>query len=358
MQLKRLEVSDFRCIAQAVLEPAADVNVIYGENGSGKTSLLEAMHVLSLGRSFRTRNPEETVRDGQQGYLLRAQVREREGRVGSLALRRLDGKASIRYDGSVVRTSAELSEKLRLSLITPDTHLEMQSMPKARRRWVDLTLFHVKPGFLDSWKRFMRSLHHRNSLLRRGSESESLDAWDVEVASLGVELHTARTEIIHQLWEVSKPLLEAIFGTDVCLSYMQGWSDDESYLSALRRHRKADLAVGSTKRGPHRADVVFGLNGKPIASRLSRGEMKLWVATLILAQAILIASLTRNKPLMLVDDLMSDLDANARRLLLQEINRSGCQLFVTTLDAASVPVSKSSVTAKFHVKHGQIKQAA
>jgi DNA replication and repair protein RecF len=358
MQLQRLDIHDVRCLREAMLDFSATVNLVVGANGSGKTSLLEAIHLLGTGRSFRTRDPDEVIRDGQRGFLLRGLVRDSSGRLAHVALQRADGRTSIRFDGDTVRSAGQLAVRMPVTLVTPDTHVEMQTQPKARRRWVDITLFHVKPGYLELWKRAMRSVKHRNALLRRKSRAEELDAWDAELIERAEQLDRLRRGAVEQLSEAASGALRRIFGATASIRYCQGWPEGMAYADALKRGRETDLGLGSTRYGPHRADVAFELAGRPVASRLSRGQLKVWVGLLMVAQVMVIAANTEVRPLVLLDDLVSDLDVQARARLIAEMAASGCQLFVTAVDEGLVPIPDPKEAAVFHVKQGEITRSA
>jgi len=354
MQLQRLDIHDVRCLREAVLDFSATVNLVVGANGSGKTSLLEAIYLLGTGRSFRTRDPDEIIRDGQSGLLIRGALRDNSGRLARVALKRAEGRTSIRFDGETVRSAGQLAVRMPVTLVTPDTHVEMQAQPKARRRWVDVTLFHVKPGYLELWKRTMRSVKHRNALLRRKTSAEELDTWDAELIQHAERLDTLRRWAVGQLSEASNRALGQIFGKTASITYSPGWPEGMTYRETLKRARDADVAIGSTRYGPHRADVAFELAGRPVASRLSRGQLKVWVGMLMLAQVMVVATNTQVRPMVLVDDLVSDLDAQARGRLIAEMAASGCQLFVTAVDEALVPLPDPKRAAVFHVKQGEI----
>lgn len=356
MWLQRLEVNGFRCINEAVLELSPGINVIHGRNGSGKTSLLEAVYLLGTGRSFRAREPDQAIQEGRAELLVRGVVAS-AGTTSAIALRREKGRTAIRRDGLSLRSAAELSRALPVSLVTPDTHVEMLASPRARRRWLDLTLFHVKPGFLELWKRYMKGVKHRNALLRRHSGLEALRAWDQALARVGEELHLMRQQVFEDLSAESVALLRLAFPAGASeLRYQRGWSAESSLAEALAKGIEVDSTLGSTRAGPHRADVQFAQAGHPIAQRLSRGQLKLWIGALMLTQALVIAQAAGSTPVLLVDDLVSDLDSEARGQLLAQLARSGCQLLVTTTDPGTLDIPGDLPLAVFHVKQGDVQQ--
>lgn len=357
MQLQRLDIRDVRCLREVTLTLSPTLNLIVGPNGSGKTSLLEAIYLLATGRSFRTRDPDEVIKDGQSGFLIRGAVRDEGHRVVQVALQRVMGHTSIRFDGEVIRSAGALVARMPVTLVTPDTHVEMQGHPRARRRWMDVTLFHVKPGYLDIWKRTMRSVKQRNAALRRRLHGEELDTWDSELAERAEELDALRRAGVLELSETAEMALRQNFGKTASVAYYQGWPDGDTYADVLKRGREADLSLGSTRYGPHRADLLFALEGKPVASRLSRGQLKVWVGLLMLAQVMVIAANTGLRPLVLLDDLVSDLDKQARERLIGDMAASGCQLFLTAVDEAVVGLPDAKEVAVFHVKQGEISRS-
>ncbi|MFO1436612.1 MAG: DNA replication/repair protein RecF, partial [Gammaproteobacteria bacterium] len=344
-----------RCFQSAALKLSPHINVIYGDNGSGKTTILEAAHLLGTGRSFRTSDPDLAIRDGSDEFLIRGTLTHRDGSQLKLGLRRRDGHTTIRLNQQVLKAATELTRLMPVSVVTPDTHVEMLASPKARRRWLDVTLFHVKPGFLDLWKRYMRGIKHRNMLLRRQANDEALEAWDIEISRSGTELHRARLNILSELSAESQRLLNSIFtGSSNGFVFHQGWAAGTELDAALRRSRDTDRQLGSTRIGPHRADIGLVMDEKPIGTRLSRGQLKLWIGALVLAQAAVVAKASGEAPILLVDDLISDLDAFARQRLLGLLGETKSQLLFTTTEAESVPTPEHIPLAVFHVKQGEI----
>jgi DNA replication and repair protein RecF len=357
MWLRRLEVQGFRCITDAALELSPGINVIHGRNGSGKTSLLEAVYLLGTGRSFRSREPDQAIQEGTVQLIVRGEI-EGNGSSMAIALRRERGRTTIRRDGEGLRSATELSRMLPITLVTPDTHVEMLTSPKARRRWLDMTLFHVKPGFLELWKRYMKGIKHRNALLRRGAGSDVLVAWDQPLARVGEELDVMREKMFSELSRCAQALLETVYERgDSELKYQRGWAADCSLLDAFARGRDGDAATAMTRTGPHRADIAFVHGGHPIGHRFSRGQLKVWIGVLMLAQAMVIAAATGAAPVLLVDDFVTDLDAEARKHLLSQLGRAGCQLLVTTTDIGTVALPDDVPAAVFHVKHGTVQPA-
>ena len=354
MQVRELELKNFRCITQADLTPSPILNVLFGDNGSGKTSVLEALHLIGTGRSFRMREPDQAIRDGESNFLIRATAIEPPERTVKIAFQRERGLSRVRVDGENLQAATQLTRTLPVGLVGPDTHAEMQVSTKARRRWLDWTLFHVK---LSLWKQYMHAVKQRNVLLRTNAGNMALDAWDKEVVALGNQLHEIRVQIFETLRQESLILLKEIFGAEAAaLAYRPGWSAAEDFSEALAAGRERDRAHGVTRVGPHRADVVLSIADKPISTRLSRGQLKLWVGALMLAQALVIGRETAISPVLLVDDFVSDLDPAARRKFLEKLASAGCQLFVTTTEASNIPIPDDVPSVWFHVKHGAVAQ--
>lgn len=352
--MQRLDIQDVRCLKEVTLTLSPTLNLIVGPNGSGKTSLVEAIYLLGTGRSFRTRDPDEVIRDGQRAFSVRGAVRDEGGRIAQVALQRVVGHTSIRFDGETIQSAGQLVTRMPVALVTPETHVEMQGHPRARRRWMDVTLFHVKPGYLDVWKRTMRSIKQRNAVLRRKRPGEELDTWDSELVEQTERLDALRRGGVSELSEAAETALRQIFGRTAAVAHYRGWPHGEAYADVLKRGRDADLCLGSTRYGPHRADFRFELDGKPVGRRLSRGQLKVWAGMLMLAQVRVIAANTRVRPVVLLDDLVSDLDKQARDRLIREMGTSGCQLFVTAVDEEVLGLPDAKESAVFHVKQGEI----
>jgi DNA replication and repair protein RecF len=355
MILSELTVRDVRCIEQAELSLHPGRNLIWGGNGSGKTSLLEAMFLLGRGRSFRTRNSERLIRHGRDGLMVFGRTEssgpEASGWVHAAGIEvdRKEGTRA-RIDATAVGSLADLSRIFPVQVIDPEIHKLIEEGGRRRRRWLDWAVFHVEPQFADWWVRFARAVRQRNASLR--TRSGTTKPWDLEVAALGERISEARRGVLEQMlpyWQ------EAVAGLDCPageLQYFRGWGAQHSLAEALEASRARDELRGLTHPGPHRADVLIRVDGKLAREVLSRGQQKLMAVALTLAQLRLLKEVLGTTPTLLLDDPAAELDSEHLEHFVRQIAPLGCQLVITSLHPETPAFG--SPDRVFHVEQGRV----
>ena len=355
MILSELTVRDLRCIERADLSLHPGRNLIWGGNGSGKTSLLEAMFLLGRGRSFRTRNSEKLIRHGQEKLLVfgRADHSGSEADGGThavgLEVHRRDGTRA-RIDAAPVASLADLSRVFPVQVIDPEIHKLIEEGGRRRRRWLDWAVFHVEPRFADWWLRYGRAVRQRNAALRGGAGLAK--PWDREVATLGELISEARRGVVEQMRPGWSELLRGLGCPAGELQYARGWGAQHTLSEALEASRGRDEARGLTHAGPHRADVLIRVDGRPAREVLSRGQQKLMAVALTLAQLRLLKEASDIIPTLLLDDPAAELDAVHLGYFVGQIAVLGCQLVITSLQANTAAFGAPDRV--FHVEHGRV----
>jgi len=330
MSLAELSAENVRCIERAEIELHAQRNVLWGPNGSGKTSLLEALFLLGRGRSFRTRNTERLIRHGQARLTCfgRTNAAPIEKTLGVQVSRGMPTVA--RIGGAAVHTLADLSEVFPVQVIDPGTHKLVEEGSYRRRRWLDWAVFHVEHGFVEDWARYTRALRQRNAALR--SQPEQAAAWDPELARLGERISELRRSSLEQLQPYWKGLAAGLVGLEIELIFSQGWSRDTSLAAALKASWERDRIKGTTHVGAHRADVLVRRSGTLARDSLSRGQQKLVAVAMILAQLQMLRALLGVRPALLLDDPAAELDAAHLEGFIREVSALHCQLVLTSLE--------------------------
>ncbi len=361
MTLKRLFIQNLRNLEGVDITPSLQVNLIFGENGSGKTSLLEAINLLALGRSFRSHKHKPLINHQQKSFTVFGRVfTDDESDVPIGISRHFDGEASFKANGVVVPSAAELAAYLPVQVINSDTFLLLEGSPKVRRQFIDWLVFHVEPNFFPAWKAIQRCLKHRNSLLRRDRiDPFELAPWDKELIDLTNKIHDFRTECMAQFNETFADLLKEFINIDgIALGYYRGWDKDKPYIDVLTDSFERDRRHGFTHAGSHRADLKITVNGIDAAEVLSRGQQKLLVCALKIAQGYVFSRITGRKSVYLVDDLPAELDGKHRALLVDWLNTMDTQVFITGVEAEALLSSwrdKTEITPKmFHVEQGRV----
>jgi DNA replication and repair protein RecF len=358
MQVTRLDIAQLRSLRSVSLAPAAGINVLVGDNGAGKTSILEALHVMAYGRSFRGRVADGVIRAGERALEIFVEWQQEAPRHLRRAGLRHSGQAwEGRLDGEPVSQLGQLCAALAVVTFEPGSHALVNGGGEPRRRFMDWGLFHVEQTFLPHWRRYARALKQRNALLKGRSGVSQLDSWDHELAEAGEAITGWRQHYLERLQPWLSETNAALAPTlgETTLTFLPGWRRDEvSLADALLLARDRDLAVGFTSVGPHRADWRVRHAGLPEGVALSRGQAKLSALGCLLAQAERHAADRGEWPIVVLDDLASELDARHQRLVLERLLQSRAQVFLSGTDIPQTLGDVATDFATFHVEHGGV----
>lgn len=355
MQILRLHVEHLRNLAEVDLEPSPGINLVLGENGAGKTSLLEAIHVLAYGRSFRGRVRDGLVGTGHAALSVFVEWREGE-RTRRVGLRHAGATWEGLLDGQPVLQLGDLCAAIATLTFEPGSHALVQGSSDARRRYLDWGLFHVEPDFLPLWRRHARALRQRNALLKQRAGDGQLEAWDAEFAAAGEILDQRRERYLERL----QPRLRAI-SSDLLprlghgrFVFQPGWRREQMPLvDALLLARDRDRTTGFTSVGAHRADWRIEHAGRPAQEALSRGQAKLTALACLLAQAEDVVAQRGHWPIILLDDLASELDPAHQARLLSRLMATDAQVFITGTEIPAA-LRGHAGTTMFHVEQGRV----
>ncbi len=350
MGLQSLSLRDFRCFHAANLEFSANFNLIIGENASGKTSLLEAIFLLSRGRSFRTAKLETTTQAAAKGFQIAGKVTSPSGPI-SIGLARESGQLRARIAGLTPGSLAQLTEIFPVQLVDSQAHQLIRGGPRQRRQFLDWGVFHVEPTFLPTWRRYQQALRQRNASLRAGKPTRDVESWDSELISSGETLDKLRLEYLANLSTIAVAwAAQALGGMNVTLEFRSGWAEDQTFLDAIRGGMQRDRQAGMTQLGPHRADLLIKVDGKDAQERVSRGQEKSLAGALLLAQTAVYKELTGRSCTLLLDDLAAELDDGHLSRFVERIEKADVQAFITAIDPPTQITRCASRV--FHVKQG------
>lgn len=359
--IQELTITGIRNIHTVSLKPAEHINVLYGANGSGKTSVLEAIHMLGLARSFRTPLIRKVISEGAERCTVFGRIETIEQSMIPIGVSRnvIDDSLLIRVDGETVRTVSALARLMPIQVINADTFNILEGSPKLRRKFIDWGVFHVKHStFFAEWQRMQKVLKQRNSLLRRGSiESAELTSWNTEVAKAAEVIDQLRYHYIQQLVPVFNEVLQALTSFEqLSIQYYRGWDKNKALFDVLQSSLQRDLQIGHTSSGPQRADLKIRLGKHNVVDILSRGQLKLVICALKLAQGVLYSQQHKRDCIFLIDDLPSELDAGNRQKLCTALEQMQCQAFITCVDKEVLAHcwQPELDVRMFHVKHGFI----
>jgi DNA replication and repair protein RecF len=354
MTLRRMQVTDFRCLHRADIEFDPQFTLISGPNASGKTSLLEAIYVLGRGRSFRTRHLDHLIRSGTQRMIVFGEVEAGQRRV-TLGVEGATAGIRAKLGGERVGSLAELASALPVQIIDPEIHRLIEEGPSRRRRFLDWGVFHVEPTFVQHWQSYQQALRQRNAALK--GQLSSVTAWDTELIRYGELLTEARRRYVERLAPVAARLAASLLGLELTLAYRAGWSRDMGFREALAQSMAKDRDMGSTQVGPQRAELSIRIDGTTARDRISRGQQKLLAAVLLIAQLQLLPGDAPTAPTLLLDDPAAELDDARLAALIGIVRAQPLQLVVTSLHDEAGLEAFGTPGQRYRVEQGNVRAA-
>ena len=362
MYVKSLELRNFRNYDKVLIEPGEGVTVFAGENAQGKTNILEALHLCCLGRSHRTPRDEELIRWGEDAARVGIKTVQQDGthEVTVLLSRAQKKKKIVRIGERQAERIGELFGHVCGVLFSPEDLMIVKSGPSERRRFIDMQLSQLRPAYFYALQRAVRTLNQRNALLREIAKTPSLlptlDMWDEQLARCGAQIALSRREAIEKLSGYAQKAHASLTQgrEDLRLWYISQTADAqdpyERLMERLHAARAEDLRRMSTSVGIHRDDIGISINGKEARTFASQGQQRSAVLALKLAQLELAWHERGEAPVLMLDDVMSELDPGRRRQLLERIDR--VQTFVTCTDVSDLAGAKQG--AVYHVSSGRL----
>lgn len=357
MILKQITIQNLRNLVAAQISPGERFNVFYGNNGSGKTSLLEAIYCLSLGRSFRTRTHTRLINHDATCFSIFAQLGSLEAtHPESIPIgleRQNNGEFRVRIAQENARSLLELARLLPVQLLNTDGRFLLTGTSKVRRQFLDWGVFHVEPTFMTNWQKIQRILKQRNAALKQQAMPSRVKIWDIELAVAAQALHQQRQDYFHAFKPIFLMLCQHFFSDtfSILLEYKPGWDTKNDLAFALSQSWGSDLRSGYTHLGPQRADLILKIGHTPVTDALSQGQQKLIVYALRLAQGILLKQQTQKNCVYLLDDLPAELDPVNRHKVAKALSGMNAQTFITGVERAVLEDFMSFPCAKmFHVE--------
>jgi len=357
MRIQRLEVSGIRNLTSVGIDCVDGLNTFVGDNGAGKTALLEAIHILARGRSFRSTAIAPIIRHGEERAVLRARLEdESRGDVQIGVVRHRSNRSEIHVNGRSERQLSAVARLIPIQLLLPNASELVFGPPKERRHFLDWGLFHVEPTYVDQLRAYQQALEQRNALLRSmGSHDRSeFAAWTEQLTIRAMQVDIARRRYVERLVPTFERALETLSpGMTMGIEYRGGWTAGADLEDCLRDGIDRDVKFGLTHYGPHRADLKVSVGSTPALTTLSRGQGKVVASAFRLAQAWVTADLSGRSSVFLIDDVGAELDARHNANFFDALEAMNSQVFAT---ATTADVLGSSFAGRarrlFHVEQG------
>ncbi|MBQ8733895.1 MAG: DNA replication/repair protein RecF [Anaerotignum sp.] len=357
MYITEVSLQNFRNLTQLKIEPSEGINVIYGSNAQGKTNFLESLYFCAMGRSLRGKSDQQLIRFDEEESHIRMLV-QRKQRYDRIDVRlKKDEKKGIAVNGLPVRKLGDLFGTLYAVIFSPEDLSLVKDGPGERRRFLDMELCQLSKVYYYDLQQYYRILKQRNNLLKEIQKKpqlqETLFVWDDQLAEYGERIIAARKRFLIRLDEIAAEKLSQLTGGRDHLQTIYKPNCEEGMLAEkLRKNIDRDIYFGSTQSGPHKDDILFSIDGREVKVYGSQGQQRTTALAARLAEIDLIREETGEEPVLLLDDVFSELDENRQKFLLQSIE--GLQAFVTCTgieDSVRKYISKDNL---FYVDNGVI----
>lgn len=360
MYLSEFRATNFRNLSNFQLELTNDLNIVVGDNAAGKSSLLESIAYLVSGRSFRTSKQGLLISHNADDFTLFARFSD-DAKIG-VNYQRSDKSKRIKLNGEVIRSLSLVASLYPVQVLSPESYHLIDSGPLERRKYLDWLLFHVEHSYHNCWIDFNRLLKQRNAYLRSSQQrisKQEIESWNAQYVQSAAIIDKQRSRIASLLLPSTKNILRTVnfeHTEELTISYYSGHTG--SLLDKLRESQYRDLASGNTQYGPHKSDLRLKI-GKYLAKDiLSRGQKKLLVNALYLAQTEVLKKQTKKNSLFIIDDFSSELDKTNQLSLIRALrDQDDVQIILSCLQADMIkPLIKEYNSVKmFHVEHGTIR---
>jgi DNA replication and repair protein RecF len=362
MKLIKLKLASFRNLKNLELEPGAKFNVFYGNNGQGKTNLLESIYLLATMKSFKQAKNAELIAFGAEFALVKGVVeRDRIKREISLLLEKQGKKAKI--DAKLATRVDDFFGNLNVVVFTPEEISMVRGGPDLRRRYLDRAVFTCDLDYLGAYHDYAKILRNRNALLKN-NESFGLEVWTQQLVRSALTVIERRKEYLREIEKLLQGFYSEISGNDetVQIEYRLHGVDEEAFREdpegalslALARHAGEERRRGTTVIGPHRDDLYFGLNGSSTRHFASQGQQRCFVLALKMAEIEFIAKRFEAPPVLLLDDMTSELDRERNHNLMEFLKKRDMQVFITTTALQNVALEGMENHRTFRISKGEV----
>ncbi len=354
MLINSLYLENVRCIRKANIFFGDGVNLFLGSNGSGKSSLLESVHLLATGKSFRTSKLDGIKNFDSDNFTISSKIK-RNGLENVVGFRKHKSNVDIRVNTKTISRLSELVVNFSLITFHSNSIYIIDGEPQYRRRYIDWWLFQSNPKFYPEWLRYQKLLKQRNAALRQNNNF--LHVWDEALAESGEIINLLRKSALEILMHEVITIIKNNYSkqlSEFSWQYNSGWPKGETLLSALKRNHQRDILYGFTSVGVHRGDLRFSVHGKDVKEFLSRGQQKTLSLILLIALASIHKKVLHETPIFMADDISSELDNTHRYNLIEQIIDFGGQLFLTAINEKDLTFPINTSVSSFVLQKGEV----
>lgn len=368
MLVQSITLGNYRNYSNLKLGFHPNLNILIGDNGQGKTNILEAIFYAATGKSHRTNYDNELVRWHEKGMKVDLIGVKRLGKLKIEIIVRADGKKVLKVNNQMMKKLSELIGTINVVLFSPEDIMLVKGGPSIRRRFLDIEISQTSPFYCHNLANYLKVLSHRNNLLKavreKKEKSSLLDIWDIQLTEFGCNIIKKRIEVLKKLRLLAKEIHGRITNgkEELALSYIATVDPSKAgdmplenyYLEKLQDNRVSEIKMGSTLIGPHRDDIEIKIGDTTVKAFGSQGQQRTCALSLKLAEMEFMKIETKEYPVLLLDDVLSELDSERRKFLL-EVASGKVQTFVTATDIEDFSESLVSRSRIFRVNEGQIK---
>ncbi len=354
MNITKLQIQNLRILDSVNLTPHRGINLFIGDNGAGKTSILEAIFLLARAKSFKNTKGKNLIQEGKSKLFVYSEIQHENQSILRIGYGLENTTKRIQLNGSPASRVSEVAKLLPIGIVTPIIHRLIEEGPANRRKFLNWGVFHVEHAYVSIMRLYTTTLQQRNASLHSGDKGWKV--WDSQLIDYGEQINQLRTDYFFNWKAVFESLVSNFPGVpNISFSFYRGWNKSLSLHDSLQAQVKTDQSVGFTTTGPHRADIRITVNSHPAKEILSRGQQKIVATLMVLSQLIAQKERTDTTPILLMDDFSAELDRKTSTALLSLIDHCGFQTFLTVIDRAAVNEKYSDEVKMFHVEHGAVK---
>ena len=355
MWIRRVKIKNFRNYEEQEINFKPNINVLFGENAQGKTNIIEGIFLCSMGKSFRAKQDKEMIKLDTQNAIVEIEFQKKD-RDGKIKIQ-LGNKKTIYVNGIKIKKLSELLGNLDVVMFNPDDINILKGGPQNRRRFLDIMISQLKPNYIHTLNLYSKTIEQRNNYLRQIKEEQKaesmLDIWDEELSNYAYIISNYRKEFILKINDKIKSIHSEITDNreDIEIKYETECYNKEKYLNLLKQRRKLDIIKGYTTKGIHRDDFIIYINNKLLSVYGSQGQHRTSMLSLKLTEVMIVEDEIGEKPILLLDDFMSELDKKRRNHFLEKINDT--QVIITCTD--KIDIENKNILI-YNVKDGRVQR--